>query len=38
MALLPEIDLKKLGEKGKQNKETEEEKKVEEIRKKHWVK
>ena len=37
MAQLPESELKKLGEKGKQTKEIEEEKKVEEIRKKHWV-
>lgn len=38
LAQLSESDLKKLGEKGKQTKETEGEKKVEEIRKKYWVK
>ncbi len=38
LARLPELDLKNLGEKGKQTKEMEEEKKVEEIRKKYWVK
>ncbi|MBU6430926.1 HD domain-containing protein [Patescibacteria group bacterium] len=37
LAQLPELELKKLGEKGKQTKEIEEEKKVEEIRKKYWV-
>jgi putative nucleotidyltransferase with HDIG domain len=31
-------ELKKLGESGKETKEKEEEKKIEEIRKKHWVK
>lgn len=38
LAQLSESELKKLGEKGKQTKETEGEKKVEEIRKKYWVK
>lgn len=38
LAQLPESELKNLGEKGKQTKETEEEKKVEGIRKKYWVK
>lgn len=38
LAQLPELELKKLGEKGKEKKEEEEEKKIEEIRKKHWVK
>ncbi len=38
LAQLPESDLKILGEKGKQTKETEGEKKVDEIRKKYWVK
>ena len=38
LARLPELELKKLGEKGKEKKEQEEEKKIEEIRKKHWVK
>lgn len=37
LAQLPELELKKLGEKGKQTKEIEGEKKVEEIRKKYWV-
>lgn len=37
LARLDEVELKKLGEKGKQTKEVEEEKKVEEIRKKYWV-
>lgn len=38
LAKLTESELKKLGEKGKQTKEVEEEKKIEEIRKKYWVK
>lgn len=37
LAQLPELELKKFGEKGKQTKETEGEKQVEEIRKKYWV-
>ena len=35
---LSEIDLRKMGDKAKIKKESEEEKQVEEIRKKHWVK
>lgn len=38
LAHLDESELKKLGERGKKTKEMEEEKKVEEIRKKYWVK
>ncbi len=37
LAKLPEAELKMLGDKGKQTKEVEGEKKVEEIRKKYWV-
>ena len=35
---LDALELKKLGDSGKETKEKEEEKKIEEIRKKHWVK
>ncbi len=35
---LPEEELRKLGEKGREKKEEEEEKEVAEIRKRHWVK
>ena len=35
---LPEEELKKLGEKGREKKEKEEEKEIAEIRKRHWVK
>ena len=38
LATLPESELTKLGEQGRKAKEREEEKHVEEIRKKHWVK
>jgi hypothetical protein len=38
LAKLDATELKKLGESGKETKEKEEEKKIEEIRKKHWVK
>jgi len=38
LAKLDAAELKKLGESGKETKEKEEEKKIEEIRKKHWVK
>jgi tRNA nucleotidyltransferase (CCA-adding enzyme) len=34
---LPEKELKALGEKGKETKQQEEDKKIDEIRKKHWV-
>lgn len=34
---LSDIELKKIGESGKEKKEKEEDKKIEEIRKKHWV-
>jgi poly(A) polymerase/tRNA nucleotidyltransferase (CCA-adding enzyme) len=37
LAKLDANDLKKLGDSGKETKEKEEEKKIEEIRKKHWV-
>jgi len=38
LAKLDASELKKLGDSGKETKEKEEEKKIEEIRKKHWVK
>ena len=38
LAKLDALELKKLGDSGKETKEKEEEKKIEEIRKKHWVK
>lgn len=38
LAKLDESELKKLGESGKETKEKEEEKKIEDIRKKYWVK
>ena len=38
LAKLDASELQKLGESGKETKEKEEEKKIEEIRKKHWVK
>ncbi len=37
LAKLDAIELKKLGESGKETKEKEEEKKIDKIRKKHWV-
>ncbi len=37
LIILPEAELKALGEKGKESKELEDEKKIEEIRKKHFV-
>jgi len=38
LAKLPDAELKKLGEKGKEKKEKVEEKEIGEIRKRHWVK
>lgn len=38
LAKLPDAELKKLGEKGKEKKEEIEEKEIAEIRKRHWVK